>query len=543
MKLILTETNNSIREKIQELSDKITNSDKYPFFHLTNEIELKALFGLLYYRALLGLSKVKSSRLFEKKLGHPIFGATMHRNRFTFLLGQLRFDDKASRKQRWRADRFAAIRELFEIFNENCNSSLSPTEYLALDETLYAFRGRIGIKQYNPKKPAKYGPLFQSINAVIFAYTYSICVVAGKPVDGSGQFYTPTVLSKVQRLVENLEQHVSLKGRNLTTDRYYTSIGLAKWLLEKNITLIGTFRANRQGIPPQIKTLSEREEFSYQVLWEKGSQDMSLHSYVVKTKSSGPKNILVLATRDVPKVGITKDYRKKKPAIINAYNFTNGGVDIQDQRMGNYSTSSKSKKFTRKVLSYLLDTARVNAQTIYYLIMLLSPRKSNSFDFLLSLAEEMVRPHIESRPLKGLKDDEIRKMSFVLDRPINKKAATASLESVPQLPDQNVSTRARRKAKRQLGPSAPIPTSSKALASEVVKFESTGKKRRCSDCLESIKGPGHKKAKDKLIQYKWQCCSCSKALCKKHSNIICDQCPKSFVKRNQEEEDRQAMQD
>ena len=124
-----------------------------------------------------------------------------------------------------------------------------------------------------------------------------MCVVAGKPVDGTGPFYTPTVLNKVQRLVKNLEQHVSLKGRNITTDRHYTSVPLAKWLFEKDITLIGTFQSNRQGIPPEIKKVSGGEEFSYQVLWEKDSQDMRLHSYVVNTMSSDPKNILVLDTR------------------------------------------------------------------------------------------------------------------------------------------------------------------------------------------------------------------------------------------------------
>lgn len=163
--------------------------------------------------------------------------------------------------------------------------------------------------------------------------------------------------------------------------------------------------------------------------------------------------------------------------------------------MGNYATSSKSKRFTRKVLSYLLDTARVNAQTIYALAMLLSPRGLNSFDFLLALAYAMVKEHIINRPPKGLKDDEIKKLSFILDRPINKKAATTSLETASQLPEQNVSARAQRKAKKQPAPSVPRPSTSKDFTSNVIKFESTGKKRRYSECLNSTSGRGQKRLK------------------------------------------------
>ena len=106
-----------------------------------------------------------------------------------------------------------------------------------------------------------------------------------------------------------------------------------------------------------------------------GCHGTRTNSTPVKTKSSGPRNVLVLVSRDVPKVGITKNDKKQRPAIINAYNFTNNGTDVMDQRMVNYSTSSKSKWFSRKVVDYLLDTAIRNAQTIYNLNANQNPRK------------------------------------------------------------------------------------------------------------------------------------------------------------------------
>ena len=114
----------------------------------------------------------------------------------------------------------------------------------------------------------------------------------------------------VMTMIEQLETFTSLKGINISMDRLYTSVDLFEWLLKRNITAIGTIMANRKCIPPQIKSVLNRSENSYVVLWENEHKKMSIHSYVVNTKSSGRKNVLVLATVP-PLLGVTKDNKKK----------------------------------------------------------------------------------------------------------------------------------------------------------------------------------------------------------------------------------------
>ena len=46
-----------------------------------------------------------------------------------------------------------------------------------------------------------------------------------------------------------------------------------------------------------------------------------------------------------PLLGVTKDDNKFKPAIYKLYDFTKGGTDIVDQRVGFYSCKSKSPKW------------------------------------------------------------------------------------------------------------------------------------------------------------------------------------------------------
>ena len=134
---------------------------------------------------------------------------------------------------------------------------LIPEDYLTIDETLYPIRTQIAFRQYNPDKPAKYGLLFKSINCARYPYTYQAHIYAGKPEGDPNEFYVSGTDNYIKFLVNKLLEHQPLQGRNISMDRLYTSIPIARWLLEKGITMIGTLKANRVGIPPAIKDISQ----------------------------------------------------------------------------------------------------------------------------------------------------------------------------------------------------------------------------------------------------------------------------------------------
>ena len=71
----------------------------------------------------------------------------MSKERMKFLLASITFDDAVLWLQRWRTDRFAAARPMFELFNKNI-----PSKFMSIDETLYPMRHQIAFHQYNPKK-------------------------------------------------------------------------------------------------------------------------------------------------------------------------------------------------------------------------------------------------------------------------------------------------------------------------------------------------------------------------------------------------------
>ena len=156
------------------------------------ERELKAFIGLVYFRGLYGMNHHNIELLFKSGIGPDIFGATMSQRRMRFLLAHITFDDKSTRKDRWPSDRFAAGRDIYEMFNKNCSKYVTPSEYLAIDGILYPKRHQIAFRQYNPKKPHKYWLLLKSINDSRFPFTYKAAPYAGKLENGDGPRYICT---------------------------------------------------------------------------------------------------------------------------------------------------------------------------------------------------------------------------------------------------------------------------------------------------------------------------------------------------------------
>ena len=105
----------------------------------------------------------------------------MSKNCFRFLYQCISFDDYSTRPECWEADCFAAIRKVFELFNESCGRALIPDDLLSIDETLYPMRNRVSFKQFNPNKPAKYGLLFKSTNSARYPYSFASAPYCGKP--------------------------------------------------------------------------------------------------------------------------------------------------------------------------------------------------------------------------------------------------------------------------------------------------------------------------------------------------------------------------
>ena len=103
-----------------------------------------------------------------------------------------------------------------------------------------------------------------------------------------------------------------------------------------------------------------------------------------------------------PILGITKDDGKSKLGIYKVFDFTKGGTDITNQKMGFYTYKPKSRKLTITVFSYVIDMAHVNSSTTFALQKKCNPCKQDSFEYCYTLLYQLVKPFIQSRSLNGL---------------------------------------------------------------------------------------------------------------------------------------------
>lgn len=188
-------------------------------------------------------------------------------------------------------------------------------------------------------------------------------------------------------------------------------------------------------------------------------------------------------------IGVTKDDGKKKPAIMKFYDFSKGGTDIVNQRISHYSVQSASRRWTMAAFSYVLDTARINSQTMHAINTKCDPRSADSFSFGWDLLLELTTPHIRSRNLLGLKNEVLKKINIYIE---NDEMTAGCQNDIP--------------------------------------FPSTSSSRtRCVYCVEAIKGQDYVKNRNKITPTRQlqQCQKCGKTTCTTHGVFLCKVCNKN----------------
>lgn len=359
-------------------------SSEQSYIHATNVCELKALIGIFYLSGVLRNSGLNTEEMWSQKLGPPPFRATMSKNRFEFLLNCLRFDDKSTRQERREFDKFAPVREIWDIFMRQCRSNYTPFEHVTVDEQLLGFRGRCPFKMYIPSKPDKYGI---KIVMMCDSKTYYMCY--GIPYVGKEQ--RDSQLAIPTQYVLRLTEDIQGTNRNITVDNWFTSCELAKELMKVNLTLVGTMRKNKADIPPQLLQTKGKNVSSSEFVFNESS---TMVSFITKRK----KAVILLSTMHFqPSI----DDETGKPEMILFYNATKGGVDTFDQLCHSKTVSRKTRRWPLRVFYGMLDAAGVNSFVIYCLNNP-SASKMKRSAFLKSLAFCLFEDHMKMRLSKGI---------------------------------------------------------------------------------------------------------------------------------------------
>ena len=373
---MITDCTNKVIEKVSP------NYGRSTYTRPTNVHEIEALIGMLLLCGINKSNHQNAEDLFSTKGNSiEIFRLVMSLQRFRFLLRHLTFDDKDTRDERRKVDKLAPVREIFDLFVENCKNNFSLSAQVTIDEKLEAFRGRCGFRQYIPNKPAKYGIKIFALCDAKMHYTSNLEVYVGKQPEGPYSMDNRAIA-----VVERLCKPIYYTNRNVTMDNWFTSIELLERLLNiYQLTSVGTIRKNKRGLPPEFVQEKGRKVKSCLFGFRK---NCTLVSFVPR---KGKNVLLISSMHDNDQV----DAITKKPDIILTYNNTKGGVDVVDRLCANYNCARPTRRWQMVVFYSLLNISSINSQVIYTI-----NNKKESLvrrKFIEGLAFSLIEKHLRNR--------------------------------------------------------------------------------------------------------------------------------------------------
>ena len=217
-------------------------------------------------------------------------------------------------------DKLILVRPLMEYLQDRCRMLVVPSKNLSLDEGLLAYKGRLSIKVYNPKKPKKYGVKFFFVTESHTGYVLDFSIYSG-------------VFSTLRDTVFQLVDRFRDKGYHLFMDNYYNSVALAQELYDAGIHCSGTLRLVR-GAPtvlkqvgqnprllPKGETMWRRKKDVFCILWN----DVRLVSMI--TTSHEPIREEVTQRKKKRQQGRVhyEEVQVQRPTVIGHYNRHMGG--------------------------------------------------------------------------------------------------------------------------------------------------------------------------------------------------------------------------
>ena len=272
----------------------------------------------------------------------PFFSSVMSRERFNLIFWLLH----VSHTKGAQPQRIHKVKAFLDLLLANFQASYNSSREISVDETIVDFRGRFGPRVYMPKKPNKYGIKAFTMADSDQGYLLNILVYTGADtLVNSDQKYNS--LPQPARVVLHVSQKYLDRGHHIFTDRYYTSLPLAKVLLEKHTTLTGTCMRNRVGLPPeirQVKRIGDNEVIAF-----RDDRIMVLEWRAPKSKSS----VVMLSTECkalMTPVRMRRNGEENfKPLVVHTYNQSMNGIDKADQNIVYYAFIRKPRKWWRKL--------------------------------------------------------------------------------------------------------------------------------------------------------------------------------------------------
>ena len=346
----------------------------------TTAAELYAFLGAHLF---MGIDRLPRTELYwSSTFGHPLITSLFSRDRFKQLLRFFRVagpdEDAAVR------DPLPHVRSLAAKLNESFAAHAAPSQRLALDEAMVAYKGRSPIKQYIPSKPHKWGYKIYCLSSDDYLLRFE--VYAGKEERSADGATYDTVM----RMLQGYEDRAHI----LFTDNWFTSPSLLLALQQRGIRLCGSVRRNRKGMPAisdaEVSALRQGEWIQRQkgnatvAVWRDRKTMWVLYNHCSPTEAAS----LDRWDDSGHKVSVGC------PRAIRDYFYGARSVDVLSQLHYAYLPGRKAMRAWPRLAWWLLDMCVINAFKLW--------SKGQQHPEQLRFREELMLELLKQLPTKGM---------------------------------------------------------------------------------------------------------------------------------------------
>uniref|UniRef100_A0A3B4TJH0 PiggyBac transposable element-derived protein 3-like n=1 Tax=Seriola dumerili TaxID=41447 RepID=A0A3B4TJH0_SERDU len=265
------------------------------------------------------------------------------------------------------SDKFWRVRPFLDRILRGCKS-LNRPDCASIDEQMIPFTGACPYRQYLPMKP-------NPVGIKNFVCATADCIV----LDFELYQGTNSLIEKVKEpeglglgnlVIERLCQTLQ-RGTKVYCDRFFTTIKGAQQMMEKELYLTGTIMKNRlAGANHKLPSDKAMKSAGRGTSSEVSAEDGKL--CVVKWYDNKPVLMMSVVHGTQPEDTCQRWDKKLKqyvtvsrPSIVREYNTKMGGVDLMDRMISYYRMSTRTKKWTMRMVMHFTDLALANSWLLY----------------------------------------------------------------------------------------------------------------------------------------------------------------------------------
>ncbi|XP_049308566.1 piggyBac transposable element-derived protein 3-like [Bactrocera dorsalis] len=301
-----------------------------------------------------------------------VFNA-MRRNRFEEINYMLHFES-ALHEPSASSDRFDTLwklRPLTDHIKAKMTENFHPEQNLSYDESMIAYFGRHGCKQFIKGKPIRFGYKAWSL-CTPRGYMINFEIYQGKNprVNPKYEERFGTCAAPLLCMIDEFSEEVQGLPLSFYFDNLFTGIPLMIYLKKRGFQATGTIRENRipKSCPiPHKKDLRKQQRGYYESVEIKEESiyltkwvDNSVVCLASTCFSGEPKSTASRYSRE-----LRRKIPVPRPCVVTQYNKFMSGVDRFDQNVAGHRITFRGKKWWHSIFTWLIDASLQNSWLLY----------------------------------------------------------------------------------------------------------------------------------------------------------------------------------